>query len=37
LKWRGFLVRRSAGEEQAGFEAEWTDEGWKFGKRVADA
>ena len=25
------------GEEQARFEAEWTDEGWKFGKRVRDA
>jgi hypothetical protein len=25
------------GEEQARFEAEWTDEGWKFGKRVNDA
>jgi hypothetical protein len=25
------------GEEQARFEVEWTDEGWKFGKRVADA
>ena len=25
------------GEEQARFEAEWTDEGWKFGKRVTDA
>jgi hypothetical protein len=25
------------GEEEARFEAEWTDEGWKFGKCVADA
>jgi hypothetical protein len=25
------------GERQVRFEAEWTDEGWKFGKRVADA
>jgi hypothetical protein len=24
-------------EEQAQFEAELTDEGWKFGKRVADS
>ena len=24
-------------EEQARFEAEWTDEGWKVGKRVGDA
>ena len=25
------------GEESARFEAEWTDEGWQFGKRVTDA
>jgi hypothetical protein len=25
------------GEESARFDADWTDEGWKFGKRVADA
>jgi hypothetical protein len=24
------------GERQARFEAEWTDDGWKFGKRVTD-
>jgi hypothetical protein len=25
------------GERQARFEAEWTEEGWKFGKRVVNA
>ena len=25
------------GEAEARFEAEWTDDGWKFGKRVTDA
>jgi hypothetical protein len=25
------------GEKGARFEAEWTDDGWKFGKRVTDA
>jgi hypothetical protein len=25
------------GEEQARFETEWTDEGWKFGRRITDA
>jgi len=25
------------GELKTRFEAEWTDDGWKFGKRVADA
>lgn len=25
------------GERQARFEAEWSDDGWKFGKRISDA
>jgi hypothetical protein len=25
------------GEERARFEPEWTDVGWKFGKRIANA
>jgi hypothetical protein len=31
------IAQFAPGEEQVRFEAEWTDEGWKFGKHVDDA
>ncbi len=33
----GVIEQFMPGELDARFEAQWTDEGWKFGKRVADA